>query len=309
MITAELLDFYFASRFESPEQRVRFVRQSTVVLRDLNVFVMLRCLGSPHGYVTRYSSAWLLRGCPSVDWPKWAQKELAYDREEQRQCADRIASALNHGQQAVFDEIVNAVESRPDDAHFFIQGPGGTGKTFLYRGLCAHYRSQGHIFLCVASSGIAALLLPGGRTAHSRFKIPLDSLTGESICPISKASPEAELFRHTRLIIWDEVPMQHKYCFEAVDRTLRDICDVDSIFGGIPTVFGGDFAQIMPVVRHGRRQDLVRANLQTSPLWSHISVRYLTENMRVRNAGPENRRFIQWLHDRHPNKQSPINQY
>ena len=56
---------------------------------------------------------------------------------------------------------------------FFIDGPGGTGKTFLYDLLLARVRSQGEVALAVASSGLAALLLAGGRTAHSRFRIPI----------------------------------------------------------------------------------------------------------------------------------------
>ena len=46
---------------------------------------------------------------------------------------------------------------------FFIDGPGGTGKTFLYNTLMSKVRSQSKIALGLASSGIAALLLPGGR--------------------------------------------------------------------------------------------------------------------------------------------------
>jgi thymidylate kinase len=44
----------------------------------------------------------------------------------------------------------------------FIDGSGGTGKTFLYRTLMASLRSRGQIVLATASSGIAATLLPGG---------------------------------------------------------------------------------------------------------------------------------------------------
>ena len=57
------------------------------------------------------------------------------------------------------------------------------------------------------------------------------------------------------IIIWDEVPMQHKYCFEAVSRTLNDICHANKhdLFGNIPILLGGDFAQILPVVRRGNR--------------------------------------------------------
>ena len=57
---------------------------------------------------------------------------------------------------------------------FFLYGYGGTGKTFIWRSLSAGLRSKGEIVLTVVSSGNAALLLPGGRTAHSRFGIPIN---------------------------------------------------------------------------------------------------------------------------------------
>ena len=54
--------------------------------------------------------------------------------------------------------------------------------------------------LNVASSGIAALLLEGGRTAHSRFAIPLNVLD-DSMCHIPGDSDLAELIRKCKLII------------------------------------------------------------------------------------------------------------
>ena len=60
--------------------------------------------------------------------------------------------------------------------------------------------------------------------------------------------------------------MQHKYCFEAVNRTLNDIRQQDksAFFGNIPIIFRGDFAQILPVVRRGNRAaiQVVNACLQ-----------------------------------------------
>ena len=73
---------------------------------------------------------------------------------------------------------------------FFIDGPDGTGKTFLYNIILAKIRLCGEIALPVASSGIAALLIDGGRTAHSRFKIPI-KLNETSTCSISRNSKEA----------------------------------------------------------------------------------------------------------------------
>nr|GEU54236.1 DNA helicase PIF1, ATP-dependent [Tanacetum cinerariifolium] len=67
----------------------------------------------------------------------------------------------------------------------FIYGHGGTGKTFLWRTIISSFRSHGKIVLVVASSGIASLLLPVGRTSHSRFKLPLE-LTDESLCHAKK---------------------------------------------------------------------------------------------------------------------------
>ena len=188
------------------------------------------------------------------------EHELSYNQEEQRQLCEDIYLQFNEKQRLFYDEFLSLASTDPKKAQFFVQGPGGTGKTFLYKGLAAHFRSQGKVVLCVASSGIAALLLPGGRTAHSRFKIPLD-LHSSSTCSVPRNSKTAELIRRTSVIIWDEVPMQHRYCFEAVDRTLRDILRNDELFGGVPTIFGGDFAQILPVVRKGQRPHIVSACL------------------------------------------------
>ncbi len=100
--------------------------------------------------------------------------------------------------------------------------------------------------LAVASSRIASLLFLGGRTAHSRFKIPID-LHDESTCNIIQQMKVAELVRKADMIIWDEAPMMHRRAFEVVDRTLCNLMKLDDaqvtekIFGGKTMVLGGDF--------------------------------------------------------------------
>lgn len=177
---------------------------------------------------------------------------------------------------------------------FFLNGAAGTGKTFVYNTIAAKCRSLGHIVIAVASSGIASQLLDGGRTAHSTFGIPLDVLEN-SVCGFSKQSLQAELFRETKLIIWDEVPMQHRFCIEAVDRTLRDICSNDKPFGGITVVLGGDFRQILPVIPKGVREQIVAASLKRSLLWKHVQVISLVQNMRLDNTNPDNVTFANFL--------------
>jgi hypothetical protein len=57
---------------------------------------------------------------------------------------------------------------------FFIDNPRGTGKTYIENLLLIKIHGNGDIALAIASSGIAALLLDGGRTTHSQFKIPIE---------------------------------------------------------------------------------------------------------------------------------------
>jgi hypothetical protein len=59
------------------------------------------------------------------------------------------------------------------DRIFFVDGQGGAGKTFLYNVILAKVRSGGKVALALASSGIAALLLDDGTTAHSRLGLPI----------------------------------------------------------------------------------------------------------------------------------------
>ncbi|KAG6646090.1 hypothetical protein CIPAW_08G169300 [Carya illinoinensis] len=160
---------------------------------------------------------------------------------------DILASTLlNTEQQVVYKLVLEKVFS-DQNAAFFIDGPGGTGKTFLYKALLAEIRSKDLIAIATASSGVAASILPGGRTAHSRFKMPLDS-NKNSICSVSKQSGLAKLLQVTKLIIWDEAPMSRKEAIEALDRMLKDVNDSELPFGGKVVIFGGDFRQILPVI-------------------------------------------------------------
>ncbi len=128
---------------------------------------------------------------------------------------------LNQHQRSIYDNVIDAVhDPRPVDKTFFVDGLGGAGKTFLYRCLLSRVRSTGDIVLSMASSGIVALLLEGGYTAHSRFKIPVAGLCGSFVCYVPLNSPQAALIWVARLLMWDEAPMAHKHVFEAMNRTL-----------------------------------------------------------------------------------------
>src|ERR1051326_5629424 len=196
---------------------------------------------------------------------------------------------MNPQQRIAFTTLATAVE-RNLGGIYFIDGPGGTGKTFVENALLARVRSQGHVALAVATTGIAATLLKGGTTAHSRFKIPIDGLDENSTCSIDKRSDLAELLKETKLILWDEAVMMHRHAIEAVSRTLQDLRDRDDPrreqdFGGIPVCFCGDFRQILPVIKRGTRGQIVSATLKRSPLWRRVTTLRLSENMRLLRPG------------------------
>lgn len=158
--------------------------------------------------------------------------------------------------------------------------------------------------LNVASSGIASLLLPGRRTAHSRFGIPInpDDFT---LCNLTPGTDAANLVKESSIIIWDEAPMMSRHCFESLDRSLADIMRSaeNKPFAGKVVVFGGDFRQVLPVIQGASRPEIVLECLNSSYLWKHCKVLKLTKNMRLLSSDissedlKELRDFSQWILD------------
>ncbi|CAN1256883.1 ATP-dependent DNA helicase PIF1 [Linum perenne] len=232
-------------------------------------------------------------------------QQLQYDTSVEARLYNSYEVLLNTCQRTAHDAVVSALSSS-NGKLFFLYGHGGTGKTYLYNCLLSKVRSEGKIALVVASSGIAATLLPGGVTAHSRFRIPLD-VDSTSTCTIKKGTSLARLMKSASLIVWDEAPMVHRLSFEAVDRTLCDIMDTPTEgvnykpFGGKTVLLGGDFRQTLPIVVNGGREDNLNASLTRSYLWNHCTLLELKTNMRIIdstiNAAPifEGLSFPEWV--------------
>ncbi|CAN1844889.1 ATP-dependent DNA helicase PIF1 [Linum perenne] len=182
--------------------------------------------------------------------------------------SDQLHSSLNSSQLTAYATIIESI-SKNQGKFFFLHGHGGTGKTFLYNCIISKIRSEGKIVLVVASSGIAATLLPDGVTAHSRFKIPLE-VDNLSTCMVKKGTEVAELLKEATLIVWDEAPMVHR-----------------SPFGGKTVLLDGDFRQTLSVVPKGSREDNINASLPRSYLWNFCTLLHLQLNMRI-NSLPIN---------------------
>jgi len=88
--------------------------------------------------------------------------------------------------------------------------------SYICKAISAALRSKAILFLTFASNAITTLHMLRGRTMHSRFCTPLN-VDDWSSCYINPKSPLVELIAKSKLIIWDEVPMMHEHCFEAVE--------------------------------------------------------------------------------------------
>jgi hypothetical protein len=123
-----------------------------------------------------------------------------FDPAEQSRLADARIPLLNEKKCTAFQVIIHSIQNN-NPKLFFLNGPAGTGKTFLYNTITHYLCGLGKIVLCVASSGIACHLFLEGRTAHSQFNIPLE-INEDSICSIKKQSTLAQLLKNTDCIIW-----------------------------------------------------------------------------------------------------------
>jgi len=106
-------------------------------------------------------------------------------------------------QRALYEELKTAINAQQGGV-FFIDAPGGTGKSFLTKTLLMHCRGLSRVAIACASSGIAATVYPLGHTVNAALKVPLGA-DPDSYCNISQLSRQAELLEKAWVIIWDEV--------------------------------------------------------------------------------------------------------
>lgn len=232
---------------------------------------------------------------------RYIESETAYAIEDQARIVQEGVPRLNPEQRAIYDAVIAAFDDPTrHPRRFFIDSPGGCGKTFLMELIMATVRSRpsasedgrNRVAIAVASSGIAALLLPGGTTAHSRFGIPpktLDDSIISSIKPNSEKGKILALLAEGGVLVWDEAVMHPKRGFAIASGALQDCAGSLELFANVPTVVAGDFRQTLPVVRQGSRARTVAEAFNKGDMWKHFTRMSLTRNMRVARLEAEGR--------------------
>lgn len=115
-------------------------------------------------------------------------RETSYNTEQLRSFVQNNENNLTQDQRIAYEKTIEKINSECGGILFYYAS-GGTGKTWLLKLILAYVRSQKQIAIAVASTGIAATLLDGGRTAHSALKLPLSYTHNEHpTCNIGKKS-------------------------------------------------------------------------------------------------------------------------
>eukprot|EP00980_Cylindrotheca_fusiformis_P001154 scaffold319_cov97-Cylindrotheca_fusiformis.AAC.14 len=217
-------------------------------------------------------------------------------------CNTEQKEAMETFKQA-FDASNSAAASTThvEDGHnhcFLLLAAAGTGKTFVQNGFIQYIKSvtgDSKSFVAVSTTAISAQLLEAGRTAHSRFKLPIRVKPHQTKCSIQFNSKDAEELRIARVLIWDEIFGARKELIDAVDKFFRELNCVDKPFGNLLTIFSGDLRQTLPKTK-GNRATTVSLCFPRAKCYRFFKVIHLLQNMRLfRNA--ENESFAQFLLD------------
>ena len=118
-------------------------------------------------------------------------------------------------------------------------------------------------------------MLPGGKTCHSTFGLPVPLPKEDVQSNIAGQSGRAEFLRQAILLIWDEAPMSPSEAVDGADALLRDLTDDPRHFGGKVVLFAGDFRQVLPVMPHASREEIVSHSLRHHRFWKEKVVQLL----------------------------------
>jgi len=164
----------------------------------------------------------------------------------------------NDEQQMAFESIMHSImefkDSNCDDitenVFHFVGGPGGTGKSALFRKLHAACRNNGLLISICAATSLAALSFDGATTAHSLFSYPVEDETDVddqdlATCDFNKE--RCDYLHEVSVIFWDEFISNDRILMEAVLEEFKTRWGKPSYY---VFVCAGDFAQVCNIVFH-----------------------------------------------------------
>ncbi|EGT54381.1 hypothetical protein CAEBREN_32751 [Caenorhabditis brenneri] len=206
-----------------------------------------------------------------------------------RQEGQRMREKLSAEQEEIVRAALEALEQ--GGGLMYVDGPGGSGKTFVYNCLIHILNGMQKKVASLAWVGIASALLPNGRTVASYFHLNVKD--GCKSSSLHLQSAEAKKLAELDGLVWDEAPMSPKAALETVDQVLQDVTGIKKPFGGKLMILGGDFRQCLPVVHRGGIEEQVANSIKKSEkLWPLFKTYRLTRNLRVSDGNEEWKQFL-----------------
>ncbi|CAI9726650.1 ATP-dependent DNA helicase [Octopus vulgaris] len=108
-------------------------------------------------------------------------REISYDKGELIMYINDNLPELLHDQRRAYSTVIKSIKNNTGGLYFLYI------PAFVNKILLAKVHQENEITFATVTTGIAATLLPGVRTAHSAFKLPLDLPNKENpVCNISQ---------------------------------------------------------------------------------------------------------------------------
>jgi hypothetical protein len=124
---------------------------------------------------------------------------------------------------SIMDTIMDFKDANRDDitehTFHFIGGPGGTGKSALFKKLHAACRKYGQLISICAATSLAALNFDGATTAHALFSYPVEDATDaddQDLATCDFNQQRCDYLHEVSVIFWDEFISNDRILMEAV---------------------------------------------------------------------------------------------
>ena len=163
--------------------------------------------------------------------------ETLIDVENMKKYSENNIKTFNIKQREVFYEIMESVYGASTYKLFYLDGPAGSGKTYLYNTIIAHILGKSDKVLPCASTGIASTLLLNANTYHSTFQL-FPPINNTSVCQIKHESDIAKCIINSKLILIDEVTLATNDAMNAIDICLQDLMQNTLPYGGKTILLG-----------------------------------------------------------------------
>lgn len=138
-----------------------------------------------------------------------------------------------------------------------LTGPAGSGKTYLLNQYIAYLKKKKIDVAITASTGIAATHL-NGQTIHSWSGMGIkEAITEKDLNYLKSRYFMLDRFETTKVLIIDEISMLHAHQLDIVNSICKKFKNSAEPFGGLQIVLCGDFFQLPPVIKNGKKAKFV----------------------------------------------------